>query len=271
MTLIEVIVAMVIMAIAMGLAVMAFGAVTSAETRQGASDVATAVRYTYNLSAINNRVYALYLDLDAGTYQAAPFKKGGDCERLMINVDGSASDPIVTTYGKSGDNEDDDDDEDRGLFDAAQGAQGDGEVTDAVTADTTTPTGQLMNLLSSETKSLSQETSRQAGIPVDDSTSPDGPKRVKSYRKNQLGKPRKLPKGVKFAGVLLREDMDPVTEGKVPILFYPHGFTQRALIYLESGEGEDAEVFTVEVMSLAGLGRIHDVELDASNFKEDVN
>ena len=72
MTMIELIVALAVVAIALVVGGIAFGAVTGAEASQGAGEVSTAIRYTYNLSAINNKTYALFLDLDNGTYRVAP-------------------------------------------------------------------------------------------------------------------------------------------------------------------------------------------------------
>ena len=59
-----------------------------------------------------------------------------------------------------------------------------------------------------------------------------------------------------------------MTEGTVPIIFYAHGVTQRALIYVADETDEDGDIFTIEVMSLQGMGRIHSTELPSGEFNE---
>ena len=267
MTLIEVMVAMVIIAIALVVGGMAFGAVAGAETRQAAGDLSTAVRYTYNLAAINNKTYALFLDLDNGSYTAGPIEASGECDRLLLNLDGGESSPIVQTYGESKGDDDDDDDDDEGAspFASVLSAKGgSGDAPPAWTQQESTPAGKLRTLLN--------DAGNQAGLtPSKGTAQQTAQKRIKTLRVNQLGKAKKLPRGVKFSGVVLRAGGTPVTSGTVPILFYPHGYTQRALIYLQGGEGEDAEVFTVEIMTLQGTGQVHDEELSPDDFREVVN
>ncbi len=271
MTLIEVIVALVIVAIAISLVAIAFGGIVGAKTRQAAGDLATAVRYTYNLAAINNRVYALYIDVGEGTYHAAPLQPGNECDRVLLNVDGDEADPMVLKYRDTGERDRvGGDDVEPSQFGGVESGSDDPDPKppDWTKDDDGTPAGMLLNMVSMEAKQLGRDEAEKAGAPVDLGNPQEGPKRIKTFRKNQLGKPRALPEGVRFGGVVLREGQEAITEGTIPILFFPHGHTQRAFIYLDSGGEEDGETFTVEVMSLQGSGIVHDFEVDPNDFAE---
>lgn len=272
MTLIEVIVALVIVSIAITLVAIAFGGVTGAKTRQAAGDFATAVRYTYNLAAINNKVYALHVDLSTGSYHAAPVDPGNECERLLLDLDGDDSDAVIVRYKDTGDTDDkrdDDNDENSpGMFGVVSEGAPDPKPPGWTANDDGTSSGKLLNMISQEAKDLGRAEAEKVGAALDAGESGQaGPKRIKTFRKNQLGKPKKLPEGVSITGIVLREGQEPVTEGTVPILFYPHGYTQRALVYFAAG-GDDPEVFTVEIMSLQGSGRVHSREVSADEFAE---
>lgn len=269
MTLIEVIVALLIATLLIIVMVLALGAITAADTRRGAGDLATAVRYTYNLAAINNKVYALFLDLDNHTYHAAPLEGSGACDRLLIDLEGGDGGQILRRFGDTGGDDDDDDDQEGGLFASLpRGGAPDPAIPAWVNAKESSPSGKLMSLLSEETKELGAEESRRAGALVDEETGPEE-KRMPTFRKNRMGEPIKLPDQVRIGGVVLSEGAEPITSGTVPILFYPHGFTQRALIYVESGDEEAGEAFTVEILSLRGSARIHSDLLDPSEFREE--
>ena len=269
MTMIELIVALAVVAIALVLGGIAFGAMTGAETKQGAGDVSTAVRYTYNLAAINNRTYALFLDLDNHSYHVAPVASDGECDRILLNMDGGDSAPMVSKYGETGGKtKKDDDEEARGMFDAVQ-AGSDDPGPPAWVDDSSTAVGKLEGM--SRHADMLDPSYEPKEEDVSDEVKKTGEKRLKTMRRNELAKPRKLPPDVKFDGVLLREDGDRVTEGVVPILFYPHGYTQRALIYIKGGDGPDVEAMTVEIMTMQGTGKVHGDELDASAFREEAD
>lgn len=277
MSLIEIMVVLVIFAITAVLGAMAFGAVSGSELNQSAGELASAVRYTYNLAAINNKAYALYIDLDQGTYHAAPVDDtGGECERVLLAPNGSDSDPLIVRYGDvKGEGKDasifdeDSDDEEGGrpgMFDAAMaGAGGDNDEPAPPTwsDDGGTASGRLWSMLGKQTQSLAKEESAKAGYDLDEDTGEQ--KRMPTMRKNMLAKPKPLGKAVSFDGIVVRNGQEPVTEGVVPILFFPHGLTQRALIYLKAG---DDDIVTVSILSLQGNGKVFGERLDPSEFEE---
>ena len=284
-TVIELIVVLLIGVLMITVAAAAWGSVVGARTKEGAAKVATAVRYAYNLAAINNKVYALYINLDEGTYYAGPLDVSGECDRVLIALDGRDTDPLLVKLSDTGEEKKKERERDRdaepGLFDAAMSGAGGGGGEPTLPSwafGDPGPSNKLMKMVSEEAYDSGRNETRNAGVSLDAVEAEEGEKQEKaartrqktgkSFRRNQLSKPKKLPEGVRFGGVVVRDGADPVTEGVVPILFYPHGFTQRALIYVESGDEEDPDTFTVEVMSLQGRGKVHAVELDVSEFKE---
>ena len=127
----------------------------------------------------------------------------------------------------------------------------------------------FMSMLSSEVQEAASEEAQAAGVTVDNT--PRGMERDKKRtRVNRAEKPIALPKGVRIAAVLLRDNGDPVTEGTVPILVYPHGYLQRALIYLEAGKEDNPEELTLELMSLQGRAEIHPEALEFSHFSAEI-
>jgi hypothetical protein len=270
MTLIELLVVFFILGMAISLAVVGLGAVGGSELRQSAGELSAAVRFTYNLAVINNKTYALYLDLTAGTYYAAPIPDDTGCERVLLAPDGKDDDPLIVRYGDVMSDEDKrkkkDDEEAGGLFDAGMGGAGGGDQEPqppSWASDEGTASGRLWGMLGEQTRSLSVEESKNAGYDIDVKTEQ---KRLPTMRMNMLAKPKPLGKAVKFNGVVVREGQDPVTDGVVPILFFPHGVAQRALIYVKSGEEDE---LTIEILSLQGNGKIHGTRLDPSAFSED--
>lgn len=67
-TIVELLVVMAIVSGIMGISVYAMGMVGSADLREDANRVASAIKYSYSVAAINNTQYRLVLDLDTGEY-----------------------------------------------------------------------------------------------------------------------------------------------------------------------------------------------------------
>lgn len=264
-----------IVAIALVLGGMAFGGIAGAKTKEGAGKLATAVRYAYNLAAINNKVYALYIDLNNHTFHAAPLQQTGECDRVLLALDGKDSGAVVVKFGKEKDEDKNDDEEEAGKFDAAMsGSSGDsdGGAPDWA-ADGGGASKKLVQMLGGEVRSMADDAAKQAGVIEEEATEEQLKKerlrkKLKTFRTNLIGKPQKLPDGVQFDSVMVRDGDEPVTEGIVPILFYPHGYTQRALIFMQD-KGE-TEKFTVEILTLRGTGVVHSEWLDEGDFKEAV-
>ncbi len=272
-TIVELMVVLVIMAIAISLGAVALGGLAGAKTKEGTGKLSTAIRYTYNLAAINNKVYALYLNLDENSYHAAPLKTDNECDRVLLAIDGKDSGAVLVRFSDVG-KEDDDEDEESGSFNPAMSAgKGDGSAggPPAWANDEGSKSNKLIKMLSQDVRTEARAQSEQVGAIIPTAEDVDGErkkKRLKSYQRNLMGKTQKLPNKVRFAGVVLREGEEAVTSGVVPIVFFPHGYTQRALIYVEGGDTDTPEQYTIEIMSLQGRGVIHAERLELDAFEE---
>ena len=73
-----------------------------------------------------------------------------------------------------------------------------------------------------------------------------------------------LPDGIVFEDIWIRGMSGAQKEGVAYLYFLPHGYTQDAIIHLKLGPaGEDGQVIAVEVEALTGLARITNGYVDA--------
>ncbi len=72
-----------------------------------------------------------------------------------------------------------------------------------------------------------------------------------------------LEEGVRILDVWIEGNDTPVAEGEASLIFFPHGYTQDAMVHLED---KDSRVFTIKVWSLTGRAEVLDgyVEGDKS-------
>ena len=69
--------------------------------------------------------------------------------------------------------------------------------------------GKAQEHVEPEVKDTQRREAENQGLPTDEGELTDGKKkRMKSFRKNLIGKPRKLPKGVKLSGVVVRDGVN---------------------------------------------------------------
>lgn|GEM_PF-5769135 len=268
MTLVELLVVLILMAIVLTVGVFAVGRMKSADLNAAGTELGAGVHYAFNLSSVNNSMYALYLDLDGGSYWVGEVPQENECDRLLLSLDGSDDEQIVKRFG---DKEDDDDTPQpfAGLATTGGPNPSSGSQGANLAESTSFRNRSFMDQLSPEVREAAAEEARNAGLAVNEDT-PGTERPTKRVRKNRLAKARTLPKGVRIARVVLRENGDPIDEGTVPILIYPHGFLQRALIYLEAGSEDDPEEITLELMSYQGRAIMHGKALDPSLFAEEL-
>ena len=230
------------------------------------------VRYGYNLAAINNKVYVLFLNLDDNTFYFAPIDQENPCDRVLLRDDPDEPENVLARYGDlSRDEDEDEDDAPRGLSSLLTGAR---EKPPEALKKSAVGGHDLKRMLGQEVREAGKQASRSAGIALDDE---DGDaerekKHVQSFMLNIYREPRKLPNKARFAGVVLAQGQDPVTSGTIPLIFYPHGVAQRALIYVTGAKDDtDMEVFTIEILTMQGKARVHGERLSPDDFKEAVD
>ena len=84
------------------------------------------------------------------------------------------------------------------------------------------------------------------------------------HSKDLLLKHTKLPKGLKFAGVLCEHFDGPVDTGQVKIHFFPNGYVEHAFIYIAKGD----DVHTIETLPLRGTAEIAKEKLEEAAFEK---
>jgi general secretion pathway protein H len=94
-TLIEMIVALLIVGTMVGVAMMGVSSLTNAKLKEEAGRLASVIRACYSLAALNGRTYRLVFDLDAGTYKPEWTENPVvlSDEREIVTKDGERYDP----------------------------------------------------------------------------------------------------------------------------------------------------------------------------------
>jgi prepilin-type N-terminal cleavage/methylation domain-containing protein len=62
-----------------------------------------------------------------------------------------------------------------------------------------------------------------------------------------------LEEGVKIMDVWIEGSDQPITEGEASLIFFPHGYTQDAMVHLEDA---DSRIFTIKIWSLTGRAEV---------------
>ena len=73
-----------------------------------------------------------------------------------------------------------------------------------------------------------------------------------------------LPKGLSFGGVITSHHDEVQEEGKAYIYFFPSGYVEKALIYINKGE----TTYTIETHPLKGMGILHTEKIDSRRIIE---
>lgn len=86
---------------------------------------------------------------------------------------------------------------------------------------------------------------------------------------DRLAEAVKLPEGVRFGGVFTIRQTRTATKGKAYLFIYPHGFVEPAVIYVEEDAGDrggDPAVFSLITDPLTGAVRILDERVREPDF-----
>ncbi len=218
-TLVEVMVVLAIMAGMMGGAALLLGTLEAGKMRGEAIKLTSALKYTYAQAAVNNSRYRIVFDLDAGTYNA-------EVVRSAIVSGGPAPGGIPGTPGFGVAAEDEDDSE----------------------------------FLTDEARALGEQKDREDDLFDEDEDNPFGVNRRVTYERVQDGviDPGKLKDGIKFSRIVVAGAVDR-TEGTASVTFFPNGFQEPALIYMEDASGA---MFTIKTEPLTGRVKLYSRELE---------
>jgi general secretion pathway protein H len=263
MTLIEMMVVTLIMALVMTGLSLGLGSLTRQRLRSSALSVAAAVRTAYGRAAATGHTVRLVIDLDSHSFWAEEAEGG----RVLLSAD------------------DNDEPEDE---DEAEGEETSGGFSNASSAGVQADLmSQVLGADPSQLLSMAQgaaEGELGAGTDTDfmaklTAAGSDAAKQLEGqtprYRvprfeplKGRLGRKNGLEKGVVFASVMSEHRDHPAEEGRAALYFFPRGTTELAVVQLRDVNGF---VNSVEVHPLTGRCRIHNVPYEAPTNEEDLN
>jgi general secretion pathway protein H len=229
-TLIEVMVAMMVIALIATIGVRGFRTVTKGNLREGSAHMAGAIRFLFDRASITGKYHRLVIDLNEGRYWAevsddrfyAPNQAESEPERQKREA-----------------------------------------KEDAVEEDERKRKEKQELLYGNSSSSGASSSSASSSSSFDMSKMEVGefrPRRARfaAFKETAL-KPVTLKKEVRIKSVYTPRMTDPVTAGRVYLYFYPLGQTEPAVITLTDKSGET--VFSLVVHPITGKVKIYNVEV----------
>lgn len=235
MTLIEIMIVMGVVALMVGMAVIAFGAGRNAEVSRSTNQIANLLRYGYDKSRVTGEHYRLLIDLDQGTIA---LQQGDDRMYLpATDRDGRIAEVDESKLQDQADRDKRAEENYNRSVQAQVYAEATGGADDA----------------GYDPYAAQKRTVPRRRPPLFDSFDDEG-------SLSDLAKPIQLPEGVKISYVRTADDLRPITEGQASIFFFPRGRTQEAHIQIVDEE-VDAH-YTIKVQPLTGRVTIVEGEED---------
>lgn len=229
-TLIEVMIAMFVVALIATIGVKGFRAITKSNLRAGASHMSGAIRFLFDRASVTGKYHRLVIDITEGKYWA----EVSDDKFYAPNQAETEAD-----RQKREDKEANQDEEERKKKEKQQMLYGTGSGT----------TGSFSTYSPSSSFDMSK-------LDIGDFR-PKRP-RFAAFKETAL-KPVTLGKQVRIRSVYTPRMVDPVTAGRVYIYFYPLGQTEPAIVTLTDASGQS--VYSLVVHPLTGRVRIYNQEV----------
>jgi general secretion pathway protein H len=225
LTLIELSVAMAIVAVLFAGVVMSVGAITGSKARAAAGELGGVIRSLYDTAALSGKTCRLVFELPDEKDEDGVAKYRAEC----------AAGNVTTRR-----------DRDAALRDDARAAE------DAAKRASRGGSGGHSD---SRTRSLSDEPSLQEML-AQEKERVDSAARYSEYTTPELG-PRELPSSVRLS-VWTRHQREAVKRGVAYLYFFPQGFTEKAHVYVRQG----SNVWTLTVAPLTGKTAVVSEELE---------
>ena len=232
-TLIEVMVAMMVIALIATIGVKGFRTVTKGSLREGSAHMSGAIRFLFDRASITGKYHRLVIDLDQGRYWAevsddrfyAPNQAESELDRQKREEKETAAE-----------------NEERKRKEKQQLLYG-----------TSSSSSSSSSSLSGASSSSSFDMSKME-------VGEFRPRRARfaAFKETAL-KPVTLKKEVRIKSVYTPRMTDPVTAGRVYLYFYPLGQTEPAIITLTDKSG--GSVFSLVVHPITGKVKIYNVEV----------
>jgi general secretion pathway protein H len=229
-TLIEVMVALMIVALIATIGVKGFRTVTKGSLREGSAHMSGAIRFLFDRASITGKYHRLVIDLNEGRYWA----EVSDDRFYAPNQAESESD-----RQKREAKEDAAEEEERKRQEKQQLLYGNSSSSSSSSSGASSSTSFDMSKME-----VGEFRPRRA--------------RFAAFKETAL-KPVTLKKEVRIKSVYTPRMTDPVTAGRAYLYFYPLGQTEPAIITLTDKTGES--VFSLVVHPITGKVRIYNVEV----------
>lgn len=213
--------------------------VRSADASTAAARLSTAIRYTYDTAVLNNGTYRLILDFDSSSWWVERVQTSQNCGGIAI------------LPGEDDQEEDRDDEKDKEEKEAAVNQWAASNPFDG--GSMAAQIWEMGGVASADDEAAMEPS-------LEDLTEEEiaDLKRHRARVRDDLLKKTALPTGIKFKRVMTSHQDEPTEEGAAEIYFFPSGYVEKALVYIE----RDEDVYTIETVPLKGIGVIHKEELD---------
>jgi general secretion pathway protein H len=267
MTLIEIMVVLLIIALVMTGVALGAGAITRADLRSSAGSLVAASRYAYSRAVTQGLTTRIVLDFGARTVQVQETTgrvvlqrddaTGSGLHREDapdLDPDAGADDirapqmmPAMSLGGAGG------------ALGAASGQMSGGDATSAAGG----LLGGLMSGLSGGQITdpfLAAMAQGAAGDVTGGKAGYRGPRFEPA--EGTSGEPRDLAGDTAFLKVFSPHEPKPREEGKAYVYYFPGGVAEHTIIQLTDGDEEDPHVYSIEIHPLSGRAEIHDFELE---------
>jgi general secretion pathway protein H len=231
-TLIEVMVAMMVVALIATIGVKGFRSVTKGSLREGSAHMSGAIRFLFDRASITGKYHRLVIDLNEGRYWA----EVSDDKFYAPNQAESESD-----RRKREEKEDASEEEERKRKEKQQLLYGNGSSSSSSSGSSSSASSSSFDMSKMEVGEFRPRRARFA-----------------AFKETAL-KPVTLKKEVRIKSVYTPRMTDPVTAGRVYLYFYPLGQTEPAVITLTDKAGES--VFSLVVHPITGKVRIYNQEV----------
>jgi type II secretory pathway pseudopilin PulG len=267
MTLIEVMVVILIIALVMGGVALGTGAITRADLRSSASTLVAASRFAYSRAVTQGLTTRVVLDFKARTIQVQE-----TTGRVVLQRDDETGSGLHRADAPGMDPDAGADDVPPPQMMPAQGIEGGGGLLGAVgtqmsSGDMTASGGGLLGGLLGGASSgqitdpfLAAMAQGASGDVTGGKAGYRGPKFQPA--EDASGEPRELAGDTGFLKVFSPHEPRPREDGKAYIYYFPGGVAEHTIIQLTDGDEEEPHVYSIEIHPLSGRAEIHDFELE---------
>ncbi len=278
MTLIEITVALAIVAIVTAAVIVSLSNVRQAQLSEAAGTMSGMMRYLYNLAVVNHRPYRMVIDMDERKYWGEALQSEDPCALYEAQKEPGEREDAGAAEERRRQAKSDREDRKAGR-ERRGGPRGGASSGRAVGAQAAggpgDPRGGVMGMFPGVQDVLGGTPGLGGGQGPGASGGQGlgGGGGAFLQAKDNLLAPRKLPGLIGVTGVLTTHDEETQEEGRAAIYFYPAGYAERAFVWLGGKDPDDPQAFkpelTLELLGMMGQVRRHAEVLTEADFNRE--